>query len=135
MGVTHLPDIYKDKFNKTVITIPLNSCLKLVSSVIDNPYNDQTRYSIEIYRGMVIKILIRYLIHNRGTIPTTNDIIELLSKLYAIDTTIYYNHMYNDCFYYVVGMFNSLIRMYKIVDVIKVEVRNDVVILTILTRD
>jgi len=130
-----LPKKYEGRYKKMVITIPMTSCLNLVSSVIENPHYDYKKETMAIYQAMVIKMLLRYLLHHNGEISTTDDLIDPLSKLYRIDTDVYYNNMYTDCFYEIVGMFNSLIRLYRIEDVLKVEVLGGTVTLLVLTRE
>ena len=134
-ATTHIPEVYKGKYKRLGTAIPMSDCLRLISSVIENPYYDEHKETINMYRAMFIKILLRYLIRNNGVINTTDDLIDIISKLYRINTTIYYNNMYVDCFYYVVGMFNSLIRLYRVIDVESVDVREGAVILRLLVRE
>ena len=125
---------YTGNYKKILIHIPLTDCLNLVSSVIENPHYDYKKETMAIYQAMVVKLFLRYLLNNNGHITTTDDLIDPLSKLYRINTTMYYNNMYVDCFYQVAGMFNSLIRLYKIEDILKVEVYKGIVELFVITR-
>ena len=135
MKKENMPKKYTGNYRKILFHIPLTDCLNLVSSVIENPHYDYKKETMAIYQAMVIKLLLRYLLNNNGHISTSDDLINPLSKLYRINTTMYYNNMYIDCFYQVVGMFNSLIRLYKIEDILKVEVHGGSVGLFVLTRE
>lgn len=135
MNEKKLPKQYVGNYKKMLIHIPLTDCLNLVSSVIENPHYDYKKETMAIYQAMVIKLLLRYLLNHNGNISTTDELIDPLSKLYKINTTMYYNNMYVDCFYQVVGMFNSLIKLYRIEDILKVDIYGGTVELLVITRD
>jgi len=133
MITTHLPDTYKTKFIKGFITIPLTKCMDLISHLILSPYTIDERDS-NMYREMLFKLLIRYVIKNNTQVISIHKFVKSLEMFYPLNHDVYFNPDFIDCYYYTVGIFKSLIKIHNIVDITSLEIKHNVIIMNVLTE-
>jgi len=131
MITTHLPDTYKAKYIKGYITVPMTRCMDLISHLILNPYTVDEKDN-NLYREMLLKLLIRYVIKNDTHIVSIHRFVKSLETFYTLNNDVYFNSDFIDCYYYTVGILKSLIKIHNIVDIISLEIKHNVLIMNVL---
>jgi len=131
MVTTHLPDTYKTKYIKGYISIPMTKCIHLISQLISNAHTVDER-DINMYREMLLKLLIRYIIKNNTHVVSIHKFVKTLETFYPLNNDVYFNPEFIDCYYYTVGILRSLIKIHNIIDVLSLEIKHDVIIMYVL---
>jgi len=131
MVITYLPDTYKAKYIKGYISIPITKCMHLISQLISNAHTIDVR-DVNMYREILLKLLIRYIIKNNTHVVSIHKFVKTLETFYPLNNDIYFNPEFIDCYYYTTGILRSLIKIHNIIDILSLEIKHDVLIMNVL---